>query len=289
MRQILIGIGFAMLWASASVATKIGLSVGQPFVLANIRFILAGVIMLGYSFFASKNIIINKREFLQLSIYGFLNVTLYLGAFVLAIKHVSAGIGSLGTATNPLLITIFAAFYLNKKSKLHEWIGLLLAMAGVLLATFPLLKNSYADITGLLILLISMLSYSIGTIYYSSIQWAKNRIVINGWQVLLGGIYLLPFTIYFFDFEANTFNLKFWLSVGWLVFPVSILAVSIWLYLLNIDPLKASVWLFLCPIFGFFYASYFLNEPITWHTFIGTGVVLIGLFVGQIEKFKKIN
>jgi probable blue pigment (indigoidine) exporter len=285
MRGILIGLLFAMLWASASVATKIGLSVAQPFVLANIRFILAGIILLGFALLTNKNIWLTRKEFSQLSIYGFLNVTLYLGTFVLAIKHVSAGIGSLSTATNPLFITILSAVFLNKTSKLNQWIGLVLCIFGVLLATYPLLQNSFADITGLLIILVSMLSYSVGTVYYSSITWAKSRLVINGWQVLLGGFLLLPATLFYFDKSLNTYDITFWLSVAWLIFPVSILAVSLWLYLLDKDPVRASIWLFLCPIFGFFYASFFLDEPISWHTYLGTGVVLIGLFVGQLEKF----
>ncbi|MES2795143.1 MAG: EamA family transporter [Bacteroidota bacterium] len=287
MKNILVGIVFAIFWASASAATKIGLGSAEPFVLANVRFILAGLIMLAFAIFTKKSIKISKTELGQLTIYGFLNVTLYLGAFVVAIKHVSAGIGSLSTATNPLFITILAAILLKKNSKFHEWMGLVFGMTGVILATYPLLKISYADTEGLVILLISMLSYSLGTVYYSSKVWNLDRLVINGWQVFLGGIMLLPLTLYFYEKELNTFDLKFWLSVSWLIFPVSILAVQLWLYLLSVDPVKASIWLFLCPIFGFLYSNLLLNEPVTWHTFAGTGIVLIGLFVGQIEKFRK--
>lgn len=288
MKNILAGIAFAILWASASAATKFGLMSAQPFVLANFRFVIAGILLLFFAKIIGRNISVNKQDILKLSIYGFLNVTLYLGAFVYAIKHISAGIGSLGTATNPLLITVFSAFFLKKQSKSFEWIGLFLGIAGVFLATYPLLQSSYADTKGLVILFISMLSYSLGTIYYSSQTWALDRLVINGWQVLLGGIMLLPFTLFTFDSTLNLFGLKFWLSLAWLIFPVSILAVQLWLYLLSIDTVKASIWLFLCPIFGFLYANIFLNEPVSWHTFAGTIIVLIALFIGQWDKIGKL-
>lgn len=287
MKNILAGIAFAMLWASASAATKFGLMSAQPFVLANFRFVIAGVLLLLFAKVIGRNISVNRKDILKLSIYGFLNVTLYLGAFVYAIKHVSAGIGSLGTATNPLFITVFSAFFLKKQSKSYEWAGLFLGMTGVLFATYPLLLNSYADTEGLIILLVSMLSYSVGTIYYSSQNWEQDRLVINGWQVLLGGVMLLPFTFFTYDSTQNIFDLKFWLSSTWLIFPVSILAVQLWLYLLSIDPVKASIWLFLCPIFGFIYANILLYEPISWHTFVGTFIVLIGLFIGQWDKLLK--
>jgi probable blue pigment (indigoidine) exporter len=72
----------------------------------------------------------------------------------------------------------------------------------------------------------------------------------------------------------------------WLVIAVSIGAVQLWLYLLKIDPVKASLWLFLCPIFGFIFANILLNEPITIYTGIGTFCVIFGLYLAQREKFK---
>ena len=40
--QPLIGILFAALWASASAATKFGVQAAHPFILANVRFFIAG-------------------------------------------------------------------------------------------------------------------------------------------------------------------------------------------------------------------------------------------------------
>lgn len=285
-KNLLIGILFAMLWASASAATKIGLLSAQPFVIGNFRFFIAGILMLTYSYVFQKNRLPKGSEWKQLTIYGILNVSIYLGCFVLAMKHVSAGIGSLSTATNPLFISILSAFWLSRPVKKTEILGLILGILGVGIATYPLLKNSFADVEGLIILVISMLSYSIGTVYYSSQKWELPIVVINGWQVLLGGILLLPITIFFTDWSANTYDFRFWGSVFWLVVPVSIGAVQLWLYLLKIDPVKASLWLFLCPIFGFIYASFILHEPITTYTYIGTLLVIAGLYLAQREKFR---
>lgn len=159
--------------------------------------------------------------------------------------------------------------------------GLFLGMLGVGIATYPLLLKSYASALGIVILLISMLSYSIGTIYFSSRKWALSNLTINGWQVLWGGILLLPFTFLTTDLSKNHFDGYFWGSVFWLIIPVSIGAVQLWLYLLKIDPVKAALWLFLCPIFGFIYAYFLLDEPVTGYTFVGTALVILGLYLGQ--------
>ena len=285
-KNLLSGILFAMLWASASAATKIGILSAQPLVIGNFRFFIAGALMLGYSYLFQKNRLPKGGEWKQLAIYGFLNVTIYLGCFVIAMKHVSAGIGSLAAATNPLIISILSAFWIGRSIKKIEILGLVFGITGVGIATYPLLKNSFADVEGLIILSVSMISYSVGTVYYSSQKWTLPLLVINGWQVLLGGILLVPITSSFTDWTNNTYDLRFWSSVFWLVIPVSIVAVQLWLYLLKKDPVKASLWLFLCPIFGFSYASFLLNEPITFYTYIGTLLVIVGLYLAQKDKFK---
>jgi probable blue pigment (indigoidine) exporter len=284
MKNFFAGLAFAALWASASTATKIGLKVAEPFTIANVRFFMAGILMLLFAHLLRGYRLPRRSEVLPLIIYGFLNVTAYLGLFVLAIQYVSAGIGSLSTATNPLMISVLSALWLGRKVKWVEWTALTLGMIGVGIATYPLLENSYATPLGLWILFFSMLSYSIGTVYYSRIKWDLPILAINGWQVLFGGILLLPFTFIFTDFSKNTYDFTFWSSVLWLVVPVSIGAVQLWLYLLKIDPVKAAMWLFLCPIFGFIYANILLKEPITVYTFAGTALVLIGLYIGQKVK-----
>jgi drug/metabolite transporter (DMT)-like permease len=164
-------------------------------------------------------------------------------------------------------------------------ISLLLCTAGIVLAAYPLLKNSYATPEGLFILFISMLSYSAGAVYFSKNKWTDLHILtINGWQTLLGGIFLLPFLFIFYDGDKNNYDLKSIGSILWLAIPVSIVAVQLWLYLLKENPVKASFWLFLCPVFGFIIAAVTLKEPISLYTFIGVSLVISGLYIVLKKK-----
>jgi len=62
-------------------------------------------------------------------------------------------------------------------------ISLLLGTAGVLIASWPNLQHASISISGLLILLFSMISYSVAAIYFSSQNWeGLSRLTINGWQ-----------------------------------------------------------------------------------------------------------
>jgi len=285
MKIILAGIVFSFLWASASTATKIGLQSAQPFVISIFRFMIAGSIMLIVSHLIMAQRMPKKREWIQISIYGLLNITFYLGLYVIAMQKVSAGLGSLAVATNPVFIVLISAVWLSHKINFKNIISLLLCFTGVFLAAYPLFQSSFATPGGILILIISMIAYSLGTIYYSRQEWNNLHILtVNGWQTIIGGLFLLPVLAMTYQSDKNVLNLDFWFSTSWLAIAVSIGAVQFWLYLLKINPIKASYWLFLCPIFGFLIAYFIVHEPLTLYTLFGIIFVIVGLYISLSSK-----
>jgi len=284
------GILFAILWASAATATKIGLEVAQPLVIAQVRFAMASVIMLLFAHIFFRQRLPSGKEWQFLTIYGLLNITVYLGCYVIAMQHVTAGIGALAVATNPLFISFLSIFFLKKKLNSKILVALFLGTAGVVYASWPLLKEARITTSGLLLLLFSMLSYSVGAIYFSAKKWNDlNLLTINGWQTFIGGILLLPFTLFQYRNSSNHLNFKFWSSSLWLAIPVSIFAVQLWLWLLKTNTVKAGLWLFLCPVFGFAIAAWLLNDRISSYTIIGVVLVLIGLFLAQRHAREEID
>jgi drug/metabolite transporter (DMT)-like permease len=287
MKTILTGLLFAMLWASASVATKFGILSAPPLVLGNLRFFIAGFVLLGFCYLISRDKqyrLPTYSEWKQLSIFGFLNTTVYLGLYVYAMKYTAAGIGSLATSTNPLIIVLLSSWLMGRKPAKEEIFSIIIGMAGIGLATYPLLKSSNTSILGVTVLMISMIAVSFASVYYARVKWTLPNLLINGWQVALGGIFLLPFTVAMSDFSTIQFDNRLIYSVLWLSLSVSVVGLICWFYLLKIDTVKASLWLFLCPLFGFFYAWWLLDEPITIYTIAGTLLVVTGLYIGQRKK-----
>lgn len=281
------GLFFAVLWASASTATKIGLGVAQPLVIAVMRFGIAAAILLCVAHLVMRHRLPARKEWKQLALYGFLNITVYLGLYVIAMQTVTAGIGALAVASNPVFMGFLSVFFLKKGLTLPVVFSILICSLGVLCAAWPLLGTVAVDAKGLLLLLAGMLSYSVAAIYFSAKEWnGLSLLVINGWQTLLGGIFLLPFAVFFYKPAANRFNLTYWLSVSWLAIPVSIVAVQLWLWLLQANAVQAGLWLFLCPLFGFTLAAWLMKDVISVYTLAGILLVMGGLLLSKINAGK---
>ncbi|MFN7491851.1 MAG: DMT family transporter [Cyclobacteriaceae bacterium] len=283
LNYVLTGIAFALLWASASTAGKFGIQSVEPLTFFTIRFLAAGILLLLFSHAIMRYVLPSGKEWWQVTVFGAFNTALYLGIFIIALKNVAAGITTMAIALNPLLIGILSAQTMKRKVLWREWLSIFMGMLGVAVATLPLLKTKHATITGVLLIILCMLMYSIGSVYYASVKWKLQRTTINAWQVFIGGFMLLPFAL-FFESGNNSFDLKFLLSLTWLVIPVSIGAVQLWLRLLKDDAVRASIWLFLCPVFGLLFATILLDEPFTILTALGAVLVIVALYIGQMKK-----
>lgn len=284
-KWIALGLCFAVLWASASAATKIALLDAQPFVIAVTRFFIGGIAMLLFAHGFRKYRFPQKKEWRKIMLYGFLNISIYLGLYIVAMQKISAGLGTLAVALNPVIISLMVAFIFKKPVGINNIISLIICLGGVFVAAYPLLQTSYASIDGILIILISMLAYSAGAIYFSKTNWyGLNIITINGWQTIFGGIFLIPFLLFTYKTGANHYGFNFWSGTLWLAVPVSIGAVQCWLYLSQKNATNASYWLFLCPIFGFILSAVLLKEPLSWYTAAGVLLVLAGLYTRNKQK-----
>ncbi|HEY0670059.1 MAG TPA: DMT family transporter, partial [Sphingobacteriaceae bacterium] len=131
---VIAGVLFSLLWASASSATKIGLDAAQPLFIAVLRFGIASVIMLAYAHMAKGYSLPAGREWVDIAVYGLLNISIYLGCYVFAMQEVTASIGAIATATNPVFISLMSVFFLKKRLTWNVILSLMICIAGVFCA-----------------------------------------------------------------------------------------------------------------------------------------------------------
>ncbi|GAB3418907.1 DMT family transporter [Niabella aquatica] len=285
---LITGLFFTVLWSSASTATKIALQDAQPLVVATCRFGIAAAIMLFIAHVLLKKRLPAVKEIKQLAVYGMLNITIYLGIYVIAMKEVTAGVGALTIAASPVFISFLSVFILKKPISPRILLALIICICGFVVVAWPLFDGVSVTIRGLCLLIASMFSYSAGTIYFSSKKWeGLHLLIINGWQTLLGGLFLLPFMMFTYKKGLNHLSWHFWTGTLWLAIPVSVGAVWLWLRLIRQDAVKAGLWLFLCPIFGIIIAAVLVKDTLSLFTLTGVAMVLGGLALSHYDK--KVN
>lgn len=284
--EITEGVLFAILWASATAATRFGIRSVEPLLLACIRFLLVGGLLTGFVYVvrAGKFRLPTKKEFRHLFILGLLNITIYIAAFVIAVKMVSAGLVSLFNAMPPLVITMLSAIWLKRLVQAKEWAGIGLAFSGLAIAAIPNLQSSHSTVGGISILMAGQVALATGSTYYSGIKLDLPRLVINAWQTAIGGLLLIPIVL------LNRKNIyliadsNFYWSLGWLVIPVSVIAYGLWLHLLHKDSVKAGMWLFVTPVLGYLLAVWLLHERVTIFAIVGAVMVIAGVSIARRKK-----
>jgi drug/metabolite transporter (DMT)-like permease len=274
-----VGFAFVILWASASIAAKFGFKDAAPLTVLDLRFALAAVIILTYLHVVRRRALPARGDWRHLVVLGFTNSTGYLGLAWLALQHVSVGLFGLFIATNPFLVALLSRAWLGRVVTSREWTGMAISAAGLGLATSRSLHSSHTTTAGVLMTVGSMLIYSFGMVYLKRCGITLAGTVLNGWQIGLGALFLLPFALAMNGHHHLHVSWRLAGALAWSVFAVSLLANAIWFHLLRKDPVRNSTWLFLTPVFGYVEAAIVLGEKIKPTDLIGMALVLAGLTV----------
>lgn len=283
--KIFPGLMFALLWATGSVAVKFGLKSADPLMLAALRFIGTGLLF-GPYFVVRKNYRFwpVRAEWKPILLYGILNTTLTLGTFSAAQRYVSAGISMLFIAITPLVIALLSATLLKRRLGATELAGMLVAFSGLVLASVLDLSKAQIKPLGIILLLTYVVAYAISSIYFSKLKLSISTQVFNVWQVFLGGLALLPFSLLFNQSHVYHWNFYLWGALAWMIIALSFVANQLWLYLLKADTVAAAGWLYLVPVLGYVYGYLLLHEKITPWAIGGTALVIAGLILSKHTK-----
>ena len=169
-RQLLplIGALFALyiIWGSTYFAIAVGVASWPPLMMAGIRFLAAGVLLLGW-LLATGHKLPARRPLLNAALIGVLLLAVGNGFVTLAEhQHVPSGIAAVMVATVPLFTLCFSRFFGIATRKL-EWLGIAIGLAGIVMLNSG--GNLNGNPWGALLILIGSLSWAFGSVYGSRI------------------------------------------------------------------------------------------------------------------------
>ena len=277
------GIVFSLFWSSSTVATKFAIHSIDLFLLSTVRFLTVSAILLTW-FYVIKGRSTprpGRADLKKLFVLGVLNVAVYMAGFLIAVENVSAGLISLFTASNPLILICLSSLILKRKLRPEELTGMCFACTGLILATIPGWHNMHATAVGLLALMAGIISLSFGSIYFSRAGLSIPKSTVNAWQITFGGLLFIPMTLLRGRPGVVQYNSTLLFSFLWLVGPVSIISYSLWLKMLHRDPVRAGFWLFVTPALGYGLAVLILDEPLTAYGVVGATLVVGGLLYSR--------
>lgn len=284
-RPLYVGLAilFALLWSSAFMVVKIGLRSSPPIFLMGFRFLLAGLLLMGWAAVRGHAFPRSGREWAQLVALGLLNNAAYLGLSSIALGSLSGGMAAVIASTNPLMLALAAPLFLRERLTPLKVAGFLVAFSSVLAVMYSRFGAGDPLWAMGLVLLANALMVS-GTILFK--RWAPNQhlTMVNGVQLTAASVALLLPSLLMEPVGAIDWSLSFFYAMAFLVLGVSVGAMLIWFLLLRSgDASRASAFFFLNPVLGLFLGALLLGEPLRSFDFAGAAGVGLGIYMVQKE------
>lgn len=277
------------IWGSTYLAIRFGIESFPPFLMAGLRFAVAGVLLyIVMRFLGSPNP--TKKEWLAATAIGILLPALGNGTVCYVQQTVSSSTAALSIATAPIWMAIFASIW-GHRITAKEWLGIAIGLVGIVLLNLG--GSLQGDASSAFLLIFAAACWSFGSV------WSKHLAMPNGLmapatQMLTGGIALMLFSALQGETWPAAISTKSWGAMLFLVVLGSLVAYSAYQYLLKtVRPLVATSNTFVNPVVAFAAGIWFANEHVEPVEYVALGVILVGVFLvltaNNSEPTKEIN
>lgn len=281
-------------WACAFPLIKVGLTELSPVNLAILRLFLASMIFLLLVLTQKKRFSpFHKRDAVSLFLLGFVGISVYHLGLNYGEQFVSAGAASLIIATIPIFVVMLAFIFLSERVGSRIVFGIVLSLIGVVVIS--LWGNPDASIQidylfGAFAVVIAALVGAIYTIAGKKMMKRYNPLSLTAYAFLLGNLGLIVFlTPSFFD-EVLSLSVTTWAAVLFLAFFPTVIAYTLWYIALEVKSAsEISVFLYAIPVISTFLSVFFIGESLTVFYLVGGFFVLIGLYIVNQQRRKKIK
>ncbi|HHQ5684675.1 drug/metabolite exporter YedA [Klebsiella quasipneumoniae] len=285
-RQLLplIGALFALyiIWGSTYFAIAVGVASWPPLMMAGIRFLSAGVLLLGW-LLATGHKLPARGPLLNAALIGVLLLAVGNGFVTLAEhQHVPSGIAAVMVATVPLFTLCFSRFFGIATRKL-EWLGIAIGLAGIVMLNSG--DNLNGNPWGALLILIGSLSWAFGSVYGSRIE-LPTGMMAGAIEMLAAGIVLLAAS--WLSGETLT-RVPSWsgiAAVAYLAIFGSLIAINAYMFLIrNVTPAVATSYAYVNPVVAVLLGTGFGGESLSLIEWLALAVIIFAVVLVTLGKY----
>lgn len=273
----------ALLWSSAFVGIRIGLSDYSPGALALFRFAVASFCMLLIYPYVGGKIRMKWSHRAELILLGMLGIGVYNLALNFGEQTVSAGVASFIIGLMPVITLILSLVFLAEKASLKMIAGVFMSISGLLLLALEETSHGCSK-SGMALIFLSTMSGAVYTILLKKYLKIYHPVVVSAW-CMWGGTMLLMIFLKDLLIQINGAGVEATLAAIYLgIFPAAI-AYMCWSYVLNfMQASKASTGLYIIPVFSTVMGYLVLKEQPTALVLVGGVIALFGALLASVAR-----
>lgn len=273
----------SIIWGTSWIASKIGVQKAPGLEVASIRQFIAGVILLGF-FFARGERMPTWKELRWLAMMAVLLFLSANGIATVALKYIPSGMGALISALYPLCVVVIERlFFRDTRITPLTFIGLFLGIGGIALVFYDNAFHNHTEgyAWGVILSVLAMLSWSIGTIVLSRTQVTLNPYYATGWQMFISSFILMILLALSGDaIPLTQVPRETWGAITYLVIASNLITFAAFIYTMkHLQPAVAALYAYINPIVAILIGSLIMHEKITTNIIIGSLITLAGVYL----------
>ena len=283
-------------WGSTFLAIRVGVHEVPPFLLAAVRFFIAGLVLYGWMRLKGTPAP-NFREWAAASLLGAIIFVVDYGCLFWAEQRVPSGIAAVVLATIPVFITLLEIIFLRTQGlTIRLALALIVGICGVAV----LMNHSFSlgevpiNRAGAIALLVAALTWSVATILTRRLSLPASKPMSAAAQMLTGGALLFVLTAVtgeFAGFRVQAVSWNAWFALVYLIIAGSIVGFTAYVWLLHYEsPTKVGTYAYVNPVVAVILGYFLGGEEIGPRTLLGTLLVLVSVItITTTPKAKQIT
>jgi drug/metabolite transporter (DMT)-like permease len=277
-----------VVWGSTYFGIAIAIESMPPFLMAAIRFGIAGVILLAFDLLRHPEArrMPTRRQVRDSVIVGSLLLGVGNGFVVFGQSlQVPSGVAAILIAMMPLWFALLGWLYLRERLPRLVVGAIAVGFAGTALLIWPGGDGANRfDPLGILILLIAPLGWGHGSIYSQRrAQLPPSPLTASGIQMLAGGAVTFVEALVVGEparFDPEAITTASLLALLYLIVIGSMLAYTSYAWLLRNAPLSlVGTYAYVNPVVALALGTLFLGEPLTSRTIIAAAIILVAVAI----------
>jgi probable blue pigment (indigoidine) exporter len=251
------------IWGSTYIVTTELLPPDRPFTAALLRALPAGLLLVLYSRYWPA-----RRDWPRLLVLAALNIGFFQALLFVAAYRLPGGLAAVVGAIQPLLMMGLVWSLDHQRPASAAVVASVVGIAGM--AALLLATGARWDLIGIVAAFVGTACMASGTYLTRRWQLSPPLLAFTGWQLLLGGLLLLPLA-YWIDPPLPPLSPQHWLGYAYLSVFGALLAYGLWFRgIARLAPVAVSSLGLLSPLVAVLLGWLLLDQRLT-------GIALLGL------------